>query len=529
MATGASTADLAVILIDARKGVTTQTRRHSFITSLLGIQQVIVAVNKMDLVGYSKDRFDEIREEYKQFSKQLPDRAYFFVPMSALAGDNVVARSDRTPWYEGPPFLSLLDSLPVDAATPKVSFRFPVQYVNRPTHEFRGFAGTIASGSVRAGDEIVSLPSGRTTRVARIVAWEGDLPEASAPMSVTLTLEDEIDASRGDVFCRPDDRAVVASRLEAMLVWMDDRPMVPGREYFIKHNTHETPGVFSRILHRVDVHTLDRVDAPALGLNEIGRVELQTSRPLIFDPYVKNRGMGSFIVIDRITNGTVAAGMITDTTEGHWDDKAPSRVRATPSAVTPEERQARFGQRPTTVLITGLAGSGKTEIARLVERRLFDRGRATVHLDGQGMRLGMNRDLGFSASHRSENLRRSMEVAKVLNDAGLLCVASFVAPEADARARSRALIGEDRFFLVYLAAPLSACQAADKSGVYRDATEGRITDVPGLSFPYDPPTDADLVLPSHELTRAECADRIVAELDRRGRLSIEWFAFGAGV
>jgi bifunctional enzyme CysN/CysC len=314
-----------------------------------------------------------------------------------------------------------------------------------------------------------------------------------------------------------------------MLVWMDDRPMVPGREYFIKHNTHETPGVFSRILHRVDVNTLARTDAPALALNEIGRVELRTSRPLIFDPYVKNRGMGSFIVIDRITNGTVGAGMITDSAEGHWDDKAPSHLRATPSAVTPDERQARYGQRPTTVLITGLAGSGKTEIARLVERRLFDRGRAVVHLDGQGMRLGMNRDLGFSASHRSENLRRSMEVAKVLNDAGLICLASFVAPEADARARSRALVGEDRFFLVHLSAPLESVRAADRSGVYKDAAEGRITDVPGVSFPYEPPSDADLVLPSHELTPSDCADRIVSELVKRGRLSIEWFSFGAGV
>ena len=529
MATGASTADLAVILIDARKGVTTQTKRHSFITSLLGIQQVVVAVNKMDLVDFSQARFEEIVAEYKQFARELPDRAHFFVPLSALAGDNVVAKSERTPWYEGPPFLTLLDTLPVDAATPRVSFRFPVQYVNRPTPDFRGFAGTIASGSVRPGDEIVSLPSGRTTRVAHIVSWEGDLPEAFAPMSVTLTLEDEIDASRGDVFCRPEDRATVATRAEVMLVWMDDRPMVPGREYFIKHNTHETPGVFTRVLHRVDVNTLARVDAPALALNEIGRVELKTSRPLIFDPYSKNRGTGAFIVVDRITNGTVAAGMITDAAEGHWGDKAPSRLRATPSAVTPGERQARFGQRPTTVLITGLAGSGKTAIGRLVERRLFDRGRAAVVLDGQGMRLGMNRDLGFSASHRSENLRRSMEIAKVLNDSGLLVIATFVAPEADARTRSRALVGEDRFLLVYLEAPLETCRAADKSGIYKDAATGLVTDVPGLSFPYEPPTDADLVLPSHELSPEECADRIVAELDRRGRLSVEWFDYGAGV
>lgn len=518
MATGASTADLAVILVDARKGVTTQTRRHSFITSLLGIQQVIVAVNKMDLVGYSRERFEEIRREYLAFSKELPDRATFFLPLSALAGDNVVAPSERTPWYEGPPLLTLLDTLPTGTGTGLVSFRFPVQYVNRPSPDFRGFAGTIASGVIRPGDEIVSLPSGRTTRVARVVTWEGDVPEAFAPMAVTLTLEDEIDASRGDLFCRPDDRALVASRAEAMLVWMDERPMVPGREYILKHNTHETPAVFSRIVHRVDVNTFARGDAPALAMNEIGRVELRASRPLLFDPYAKNHGTGAFIVIDRITNGTVGAGMITESGAGHWDDKAPPRLTATPSAVTPAEREARFGQRPTTVLLTGLAGSGKTEVARHLERRLFDRGRAAVVLDGQAMRLGMNRDLGFAAADRSENLRRSMEVARVLNDAGLICIASFVAPEAEARGRSRALVGEDRFFVVHLSAPLEACRSMDRSGLYRDADAGKVNDVPGIAFPYETPTDADMVLPSHEIGPGECADRILAELARRGRL-----------
>jgi len=519
MATGASTADLAVILIDARKGVTTQTRRHSFITSLLGIQQVIVAVNKMDLVSYSEERFNEIKQQYSEFAKQLPDRAHFFLPLSALAGDNVVTVSERMPWFLGVPLLALLDTLPVGVATSQVTFRFPVQYVNRPTADFRGFAGTIASGSVRPGDEIVSLPSGRTTRVARIATFDGDVEEAFAPMAVTLTLEDEIDASRGDLFCRPEDRAFVASRAEAMLVWMDERAMVPGREYIVKHNTHETPGVFARILHRVDVNTLARGDAPSLAMNEIGRVELRTSRPLLFDAYSKNRGTGAFIVIDRITNGTVGAGMITDGTVGHWDDKAPSRLVATPSAVTSADREARFGQRPTTVLLTGLAGSGKTAVARLVERRLFDRGRAAVCLDGQAMRLGMNRDLGFAAADRSENLRRSMEVARVLNEAGLICIASFVAPEHEARRRSRSLVGDDRFFLVYLAAPLDACRKVDQSGLYRDADSGRIADVPGLSFPYEAPEDADLVLPSHELSAEECAERIVAELTRRGRLA----------
>lgn len=518
MATGASTADLAVILVDARKGITTQTRRHSFITSLLGIQQVIVAVNKMDLVGCSEERFEEIRRDYLDFARQLPDRAHFFLPLSALLGDNVVAPSDRMPWFTGPPLLTLLDTLPVDAAVSRVAFRFPVQYVNRPSPDFRGYCGTIASGGVRRGDPIMSLPSGRASKVARIVAWEGDLEEAFAPQAVTLTLEDEIDASRGDLFVKPEDRATIATRADAMLVWMDERPLLPGREYFIKHNTHETPGVISRIVHRVDVNTLERTEARSLGLNEIGLVELRTSRPLLFDPYSKNRATGAFIVVDRITNGTVGAGMITGTAEGHWDDKAPGRLVATPSAVTPEERRVRYGQQPATVLLTGLAGAGKTEVARLVERKLFDRGRTAVVLDGQAMRLGMNRDLGFSAADRSENLRRSMEVARVLNDAGLLCIASFVAPEAEARRKSRAVVGEGRFLVVYLSAPLDVCQKADRSGLYREAAAGEIHDVPGISFPYEAPDDADLVLPSHELSADECAERIVAELGRRGAL-----------
>ena len=518
MATGASTADLAVILVDARKGVTTQTRRHAFITSLLGIRQVVVAVNKMDLVAYAEERFEAIRQEYLAFAAELPDRTHWFLPLSALGGDNVVTRSERMPWYGGAPLLELLDTVPVDADRNLVDFRFPVQYVSRPSPDFRGFAGTIASGSVKVGDEVVSLPSGRTSRVARIVTFDGDLPEATAPMAVTLTLEDEIDASRGDVLCPPGDRPFVASRLEAMLVWMDARPMVPGREYLLKHNTHETPGVFSRIVHRVDVNTLARADAPSLGLNEIGRVELRTSRPLLFDAYERNRGTGAFIVVDRITSGTVGAGMIVASGSGRWEDRAPARLVATPSAVTAEEREARFGQRPTTTLLTGLAGAGKTEIAREVERRLFDRGRAVVVIDGQGMRLGMNRDLGFSAADRSENLRRSMEVARVLNDAGLLCVASLVAPLAEGRRRSRELIGADRFLLVHVSTPIEVCRLADRSGLYRDAAAGKITDVPGVSFPYEIPDDADLTLSAHELSTAECADRIVLELERRGRL-----------
>ncbi|MBK8257448.1 MAG: sulfate adenylyltransferase subunit CysN [Polyangiaceae bacterium] len=518
MATGASTADLAVILIDARKGVTTQTRRHSFITSLLGIRQVIVAVNKMDLVGYSEERFREIERDYLDLAKKLPERAQFFLPMSALLGDNVVSQSVHMPWYTGPSFLTLLDTLPVDSAVGRAVFRFPVQYVNRPSHDFRGFAGTIASGSVHKGDVITSLPSGKSSRVARIVTWEGDLETAVAPQAVTLTLEDEIDASRGDLFVHPDQRATVSTSVEAMVVWMDDRPLLPGREYFLKHNAHETPAFVKRIVERVDVNTLEKSPAPSLGLNEIGRVEIQTSRPLLFDPYSQNRATGSFILIDRITHGTAGAGMITESAIGHWDDKAPGKLAATPSTVTASERSARYGQKPVTVLITGLAGSGKTHLANLVERRLFDMGKSVVTLDGQAMRLGMNRDLGYSAADRSENLRRSMEVARVLNNAGLVVLASFVAPEKESRRRSKDLIGPDRFITVHLTAPLDACEKADKSGLYSDLKQGRVTNVPGVTFPYESPDDADLTLDSHNLPADECAARIVAELTRRGLL-----------
>ncbi|HVK65971.1 MAG TPA: sulfate adenylyltransferase subunit CysN [Polyangium sp.] len=518
MATGASTAELAVILIDARKGVTTQTKRHAFLTSLLGIRKVVVAVNKMDLVGYSREIFEEIRRVYLEFAALLPDRHHWFLPMSALAGDNVVEKSAAMPWFEGEPLLELLDTVPLEEASNTVDLRFPVQYVNRPSQEFRGFAGTIASGSVRVGDEVVSLPSGRTSKVARIVAWEGDLAEAAAPMSVTLTLEGEIDASRGDVLCHADNRPEISTRVLAMLVWMDERPMVPGREYWIKHGPLRTPGSVTRIVHRVDVNTLEKSDAPALALNEIGRVELRTSRPLLFDAYTKNRATGAFIVIDRVTNGTVGAGMIVESGEGRWEDPAHGRLTRAESAVTGEEREKRYGQRPTTILITGLAGSGKTSVAREVERRLFDLGRAVVAIDGQSMRHGMNRDLGFSASDRSENLRRSMEVAKLLNDAGLLCVASLVAPEDAVRQRARELVGPERFFLVHLAAPLEWCREVDRSGIYRDAAAGNVSNVPGLDFRYEPPEDADLVLPSHEWSVAECAERIVRELERRGRI-----------
>lgn len=518
MATGASTAELAIILVDARKGTTTQTRRHAFITHLLGIRKIIVAVNKMDLVGYSEEVFSRIEKDVAAFEARLGHRHAWFVPVSALAGDNVAARSDKMPWYTGPSLLELLDDMPVDAAYNTVDFRFPVQLVSRPTHEFRGYAGTIASGTVRQGEEIVALPSGKISRVARIVTFDGDVSQAAAPLAVTLTLTDEVDISRGDVLAKPDNRPRSSSRVEANLVWMAEEALIPGREYLIKHATLRTPGTIARILHRVDVASLEQSPATSLGLNEVGRVEISTSRPLLFDPYPKNRATGAFVVIDRITNGTVGAGMIVESAIGHWEDRNSSQIRPTPSVVSASERVARWGQQPTTVLFTGLAGSGKTRVAREVERLLFDRGRPSLVLDGQSLRVGLSKDLGFSAGDRSENLRRAMEIARLANDAGLVCLCSLVAPEAEERRRSRDVIGGDRFVLVHLAAPLAWCESQDPSGLYRRARAGLVSGVPGLDTPYEAPQDADLVLPSHELPPSECASHIVADLTRRGRI-----------
>jgi bifunctional enzyme CysN/CysC len=518
MATGASTAEIAVILVDAKKGVTTQTRRHAFITSLLGIRKVVVAINKMDLVDYSEATFQSIRRDFLEFAARLPDRHHWFVPLSALGGDNVVDKSANMSWYNGEPLLELLDTMPLDEADNTVDMRFPVQWVNRPTPDFRGFCGTLASGSLRKGDAIVALPSGRASRIARIVSWEGDLAEASAPMSITLTLEDEIDISRGDVLCHSDNRPSISSRVSATLVWMDEKPMVPGREYWIKHGVHRTPGSVTRIVHRLDVNTLEKRDAPTLGLNEIAQVEIRTSRPLIFDAYEKNRNMGAFIVVDRLTNGTVGAGMITGSGSAHWDAPTLGRSRNAQHGVTIEERETRYGQKPTTILITGLSGSGKTAIAAEVERRLFEQGRAVYTIDGLSMRKGMSRDLGFSASDRSENLRRSMEVARLFNDAGLICIASMVAPEDTVRKRARDVVGADKFFLVHLSAPIEWCRSVDDTGLYRDADAGKMSNIPGVDFPYEPPSDADFTVPSHELSVAECAERIIRELERRGRI-----------
>ena len=528
MATGASNCDLAILLVDARHGISVQTRRHAFITSLLGIGEIVLAVNKLDLVGFSQDRFNEIVRAFEEFSTRLPARSIRAIPMSALKGDNVVERSAQTPWYSGPTLLEHLETVPLGGHRNHVDFRFPVQWVNRPNLDFRGFAGTVASGCVKPGDRVMVLPSRRTTTVKQVVTFDGDLNEAHPPLSVTLTLADEVDCSRGDTLVHPGNEPHVSQDVSAMVVWMDDAaPLGPGKEYILKHGPHKTPASVVRIAHRVDVNTLDRSPAPALALNDIGEVAIRTSRPLVYDAYTRNRGTGAFILVDRLTNMTAGAGMLLDPSEadgGNWTS-APRATHLAPSAqvITPDERAKRLGQKPFTLLFTGLSGSGKSEVARAVERRLFDLGRFGAVIDGSALRSGMSRDLGFTKHERSENLRRGMELARAMNEVGLVVLASFTAPDASVRARARELVGGDRFALVHVSTPIDACRRRDPSGLYAAAARGSVKDVPGIDLDYETPTDADLALPMHQLGAGEAGiraavERVMAFLESKGAL-----------
>ena len=523
MATGASTCDLAIILIDARHGVMTQTKRHSFIVSLLGIKHVIVAINKMDLVDYSEERFEQIQQEYREFATLLDMKDLHFLPLSALDGDNVVDHSENMPWYEGSTLMHMLENVHIASDRNMIDFRYPVQYVNRPHLDFRGFCGTIASGRIRKGDEVMVLPSRKTSRVASIVTYDGELDEAFAPLSVTLTLEDEIDVSRGDMLVRPNNVPKMSDSFDATIVWMAEDALVPGKQYAIKQGTKNVTGNVSTLRYRIDVNTLHRAEAPTLELNEIGRCQVKLNQPIAFDGYRVNHGTGSFIIIDRISNVTVGAGMILQRTSGekadHWDDEADSHLHTELSKVTPEQRQARFGQQPATVLITGLTGAGKSPIAYALERRLFDQGRAACVLDGQNMRQGISRDLSFSAADRSENVRRSAEVARMMNNAGLICISAFVAPSEEIRQKAADLVGRDRFLVVHLSTPIEICRQGDQAAMYAKADSGEITNFPGVSAPYDIPVDANLVLSPHQDDVSVCVDQILEMLSDKGIFS----------
>ena len=518
MATGASNCDLAIILIDARNGVVRQTKRHSFIVSLLGIKHVVVAVNKMDLIDYSQDMFEQIVQEYTAFATRLEISDLRFIPMSALKGDNVVEASWHMPWYRGETLLHYLETVHTASDRNLIDLRFPVQYVSRPNLNFRGFCGTLASGVLRKGDEVLALPSGQRSRVKSIVTYDGELQEAFPPMSVTVTLIDEIDVSRGDMLVHPANLPRVDQTFEAMVVWMGEDPLLPGKQYFLKQSTRMVGAQVSHLRYRVDVNTLRREPAPALAMNEVGRCTVTTSRPTSFDPYAHNRATGSFIVIDRSTNRTVGAGMIVDRATSlkflrdYWDAEGEST--ATPrEAVSAErsvslaERVARFGHQPATVLLTGPSGSGKTTIAYALERRLFDAGRNVCVLDGGEMRRLISRDLGYSPADRSENLRRGIEVARVVNRTGVICICAFMAPSRAVREKARAAVGTG-FFEIYL-------HAAEEIRRGRDQELYNLTADSDASM-YEPPEAPDLVLATDQASVEECVSRILELLQARG-------------
>ncbi|MCQ4319785.1 sulfate adenylyltransferase subunit CysN [Stutzerimonas stutzeri] len=512
MATGASTCDLAIILVDARYGVQTQTKRHSFITSLLGIKHIVVAINKMDLMDFDQSVFERIKADYLAFAEriELKPSSLHFVPMSALKGDNVVHRSERAPWYEGQSLMEILESVEIAGDRNFDDLRFPVQYVNRPNLNFRGFAGTLASGIVRKGDEVVVLPSGKRSTVKSIVTFDGELEQATPGEAVTLTLEDEIDVSRGDMLVHADNLPRITDGFDAMLVWMAEEPMLPGKKYDIKRATSYVPGSIASITHRVDVNTLEHGPASSLQLNEIGRVKVSLDAPIALDGYAQNRTTGSFIIIDRLSNGTVGAGMIIAEPVVHGAGGHHGAL----AHVSTEERASRFGQQPATVLFTGLSGAGKSTLAYAVERKLFDMGRAVFVLDGQNLRHDLNKGLPQDRAGRTENWRRAAQVARQFNEAGLLTLAAFVAPDAEGREQAKALIGGERAITVYVQASPQACQQRDPQGLYAAGGEN----IPGESFPYDVPVNADLVIDTEALTVEEGARQVIQLLRERGAI-----------
>jgi bifunctional enzyme CysN/CysC len=512
MATGASNADLAVILIDARKGVLTQTKRHSFICSLLGVRHVVLAINKMDLADYSQTVFDDIVASYMDFAETLKFRSITPIPMSARYGDNVTLRSRETPWYKGLTLIEHLETVDVESDIEGAAFRFPVQWVNRPNLDFRGFSGTIASGVVRPGDPVTVAASGKQTTVTRIVTYDGDLPEARAGQAVTLTLADEVDIARGDLLAPPTARPDVADQFAAHVLWMGDEAMLPGRPYLMRIGTRYVPIRITSLKHKIDVDTLEHLAGRTLELNEIGVCNLSTTTPVAFDPYVDNRETGAFILIDRYTNATVGAGMI------DFGLNRAANIHRQALLVGRTDREHLNGHKPAVLWFTGLSGSGKSTIANLVERNLYERGVHTFLLDGDNVRHGLNRDLGFSDAERVENIRRVGEVAKLFVEAGAIVLCSFISPFRAERQMVRELFGDEEFYEVFIDTPIEDCIARDPKGLYVKALEGEIANFTGVSSPYEPPTDAEIVIPTRALEPAGAVAEILKALAERGRI-----------
>lgn len=522
MATGASNCDAAIILIDARPkhGILDQTKRHSFIITLLGIKHVIVAINKMDLVAYSQDRFEEIRSDYLDFAEHLNVHDLRFIPMSALKGDNIVALSDTMPWYQGGSLINLLENIHISTSDSDLGFRFPVQYVNRPSPNFRGYAGTVASGEVKPGDEIIALPSGQSSVIAEISTFDGPQEAARASLAVTLTLRDELDISRGDMLVLKNDIPKLEDQFDTMLVWMSDIPAVPGQQYLFKINHRQIVGKINSIRHKVDINTFEHLHSPSLELNEIGQVSISLTQKVPLDAYRQNRKTGGFIVIDRITNQTLGAGMILSneaTIRDVWET-APKTTRdiTNHSALTPQQRANLLGHQAAILLFFGLNGSGKTVLALEVERRLFERQALSSLIDGQHLRLGMCRDLGFSAHERSENLRRGAELAKHIADSGALALCCFVAPSDNDRRYFQEIVSAHKSLMVYLNTPVETCRERDQHALYAAADRGEIADFPGVSSHYIAPESADLILATDRLSISDCADQVMDLLIKEG-------------
>ncbi|MCP3445729.1 sulfate adenylyltransferase subunit CysN [Bradyrhizobium sp. CCGUVB14] len=509
MATGASTAQLAIILIDARKGVLVQTRRHSFICSLLGIKHVVVAVNKIDLVDYKKDVFDRIAGDYVAFAAGLGFSSIVSVPMSARYGDNVIERSGNTEWYHGPCLLDHLEDIDVASETTGLPFRFPVQWVNRPNLDFRGFTGTVASGSISPGDEIVVSASGHASRIKEIMTYDGELSKAEAGDAVTITLEDEIDIVRGGVLAKPTERPEVADQFAAHLIWMDQDPLVPARNYVVRIGTQTiTSTSITAIKYRIDVNTREHLAATTLGLNEIAFCNFATALPVAFDPYEANRRTGAFIVIDRYTNRTVGAGMIA------FPLRRASNIAWQPLSIGKAERSALKNQKPRIIWFTGLSGAGKSTIANILDQKLFATGNHTMLLDGDNLRHGLNRDLGFTEADRVENIRRVGEVAKLMVDSGLIVICSFISPYKAERDMVRGLVAEGDFIEVFVNTPIEECMRRDPKGLYSKAREGKIKNFTGIDAPYEAPERPEIRLETVGHRPDELADQIVEFLRR---------------
>ena len=504
MVTGASTADLAVILIDARKGVLTQTRRHSFLCHLIGIRHIVLAVNKMDLVDYSQSRFDEIVADYRAFAESIGITAFIALPISGFKGDNITALSANTPWFTGPTLVEHLETVELDNTADQARpLRMPVQWVNRPNLDFRGFSGLIASGSVRPGDAVRVLPSGKTSTVTRIVTLDGDLDQAAAGQSVTLCFADEIDCSRGDVIAAADAPPEVADQFESTLVWLDDDALLVGRSYWLKLGTQTVSVTVQAPKYTINVNTLDKLAAKTLELNAIGVAEITTDRPLVFEPYTDSRALGGFILIDKLSNRTVGAGML------HFSLRRAQNVHWQALDITRAAHAALKHQKPAVLWFTGLSGSGKSTIANMVEKRLHALGHHTFLLDGDNVRHGLNKDLGFTEADRIENIRRVGEVAKLMTDAGLIVLTAFISPFAAEREMVRAMLPAGEFIEIFVDTPLEVAEARDVKGLYKKARSGQLKNFTGIDSPYEAPRNPEIRVDTTRETPEEAATRIV--------------------